>query len=644
MSLSWYVNRLRGMGPREAGHRLVAKLKQERSRRRHEGWHRFERTGSGPLPLPGVRAAVSGASAEERAAIAAAAAAVLGGRFCALGQEWPRRETADLFPRSVWRLDPVTGGAWPGADAYCFDIDYRHTDTLGDIKYVWEFNRLQMLQPLAAHALLSGDEASVQAIDRAIASWHEANPPFRGVGWSSGIEVALRAISLIFAASLVGDALRPATMARLRAILSASVFWLDRFPSRFSSANNHLTAELAGTYLIAWAMPDLPNMISTRAAARENLVAETLKQILRDGVGAEQSPSYAAFSVELLLLCATVARESGTPFPDEAVSRLGRFAEFAGWITSASGTTVPIGDDDEGRAITLCQPEQAYVASVAAAAAAFAGGPSAPPALPQLRNLLLGKPATRPGAGASSGLRTFEAGGYTVWRGGCNGRELHLVFDHGPLGYLSIAAHAHADALSMMLSVDGLPVLVDPGTYLYQSGGVWRDWFRGTRAHNTLGIGGADQSLISGPFNWSHKAVARLDEVRDGDNWFAAASHDGYEKRFGVRHQRTLEKVPEGLAITDRLFGSGAPQVAEVPFQLAPDLRAELDGRMVSVSRAGAPVVRLEFPSPRIVMAAGGEPGAGGWVSPGFGLKLPSVRISWRGPVGPDGVRVSVLI
>ncbi|MFG3757212.1 heparinase II/III-family protein, partial [Klebsiella pneumoniae] len=79
-----------------------------------------------------------------------------------------------------------------------------------------------------------------------------------------------------------------------------------------------------------------------------------------------------------------------------------------------------------------------------------------------------------------------------------------------PLGYLSIAAHGHADALSLLLHLDGQPVLVDAGTYLYHAGGAVRDRLRGTAAHNTLCLDGADQSQIAGAFNWRHAAKAQL--------------------------------------------------------------------------------------------------------------------------------------
>ncbi len=65
-----------------------------------------------------------------------------------------------------------------------------------------------MLPVLAAFWLLSEESAALQAIESAIASWHDANPPFRGVSWASGIEVALRAISLLATLSLVGDQAR----------------------------------------------------------------------------------------------------------------------------------------------------------------------------------------------------------------------------------------------------------------------------------------------------------------------------------------------------------------------------------------------------------------------------------------------------
>lgn len=624
MRLGWYINRLRSMEPAEVVHRLGEAVKKRASKVRHEGWPRYPAPDTLPT-LPGLRECIAAANEPTRTAIAAAAANTLAGRFSALGRDWPVGDPADLFPQNLWRFDPVTGGNWPGAEAYALDIDFRHDGSRGDIKYAWEIGRLQFLVPLAADLLLTGNPAALAAIEAAIASWHTANPPFRGVGWASGIEVALRAISLLVTASLAGDRLSPATRQQIGEILAAGAFWLPRFPSRFSSANNHLVAELAGEYLLGMAFGAEP------PGARAGLVAEIDRQILSDGSGAEQTPTYAAFTVEMALLCAFAARQAGAPFPESFNKRI---SAFAGFVESLGDPTPALGDDDEGRVITLGGDEPDYARSIASAIAGFLGIPGIAPVPCDLRSILFGPPSAP--AVTPEGLSTFSEGGLSVWRGAVAGRHATLTFDHGPLGYLSIAAHGHADALSVTLALDGQPVLVDPGTYLYGSGGAWRDWFRGTAAHNTLNLYGHNQSRISGAFNWSDQAQAQ---------WLGPlhASHDGYAKTFGVTHERRIVLLPDGFDILDRL--QGGTEEAELVFQLAPDLETSIDDDTVQVRRTGVPMLTLRFPSPAIAVARGGDtPGPGGWVAPRFGEKLPADRIVWRGNVGPDGVVTSIRI
>jgi len=637
VSFAWYIHRLRAMSPAEIVHRFGEKAKKTRARGRLEGAKRYVLPGPVPM-LPGLAKNLAAASQPLRQEIADAARFILSGHFEALGVAWPRRDISNQFPPEVWRLDPVTGGLWPGADKYCFDIPYRHERKLGDIKYVWEFNRLQFLQPVAAHAGLTADREALAFIEAAISSWYHANPPFRGLGWNSGIELALRAISLLVVASLCGASLSAACTAQIRAILHAHQVWMSRYPSRFSSANNHLVAEIAGEFLIARAMPELPQAKRLEDKMRRLHTQEVSKQILGDGVGAEQSPTYGAFTAEFVLLCSLVAKASGQPLCATIDARLMQFAEYIAWLSNAEGRVPGICDDDEGRVVTLARHEPAYAASVSAAIAGHLGKPPAGPRPPEydLRDALFGSADT--GGSVPLGLRTFADGGYTVVRETKRGHELDIVFDHAPLGYLSIAAHGHADALSVIVSIDGTPLFVDPGTYLYHSGGKWRDWFRGTRAHNTLNIDGADQSTMSGAFNWSHKAIATLESASGGENWNIVARHDGYRKRFGADHRRTLSSTQDGFAIRDEL--TGTPNLeAEIVFQLAPEWDAQVKDGAVLISRGGETIATLFFKEPGdIAIKAGGDIGEGGWYSPAFGKKLEATRISWRGVVPPDGV------
>src|ERR1019366_4431901 len=71
------------------------------------------------------------------------------------------------------------------------------------------------------------------------------------------------------------------------------------------------------------------------------------------------------------------------------------------------------------------------------------------PPLPQER------PSVRPAI--------FPDAGHVYLRDGRGNGEIWCRCDHGPHGFLSIAAHAHADALSVELRVGGVQILADPG-------------------------------------------------------------------------------------------------------------------------------------------------------------------------------------
>ncbi len=164
---------------------------------------------------------------------------------------------------------------------------------------------------------------------------------------------------------------------------------------------------------------------------------------------------------------------------------------------------------------------------------------------------------------------TFRTSGYYILgdRFETN-REVRIVADAGPLGYLSIAAHGHADALSFTLSVGGKEILIDPGTYAYHTQRVWRDYFKGTSAHNTVRIDGVDQSVSGGNFLWVKHAqsqVIAIERTPLADRW--VASHDGYAR---LKHPLTIagrllfEKQQSRLQVTDELLGSGEHEVETV--------------------------------------------------------------------------------
>ncbi len=630
---AWYANRLRGMSVAEISHRIVEQIKRGSAARRSFGWPAFE-IGDGPVPRlpvelpPDIRAQKPLLGDWRRAADATTY-----GRLALLGQTWPQASAPDF-----WHLDPGSGRSWP-VDAYCFKISHRGTPGLGDVKYVWELNRLQHLPAIAALGAVEGSPLAGAHCLAQLESWIDANPPFRGVNWISGIELALRAISILTVIGFIDDAALSAGMRRkIRACLNAHAYWLDRYPSKFSSANNHLIAEAAGLFVIGTLAPDLRHARRYAARGRALLIDEIETQFHSDGVGAEQSPTYTAFTLELYILCVRLADHVDRPFPQKVKERLADAGEHLRWITDTGGNQPRIGDDDEGLVFrSRTGRETNYATSVLGCLSALLDRPDlTPPAGPlHLRNILLGAPlrATQ----VLEGTRSFDSGGYTVIRRDIAGRRALLMMDHGPLGHLSIAAHGHADALALWLHLDHQPVLVDAGTFLYHSGGAWRDHFRSTAAHNTLCIARTSSSSISGAFNWSHKAEAwRTEPGRSGEICRVSAAHNGYAPAFGVVHHREVAVDGGRIAVTDWLEGGdlNAEQV-EIGFLFHPDLDIALLGGTATAWRHGVKLIEI-LPNPYLEMSlhrAETTPERG-WYSAAFGEKQPAYQVVLR-PKGP---------
>lgn len=556
------------------------------------------------------------------------------GRHILLGLEWPGGEVD-----SNWHLDPVTHHYWP-SDRYCFRIPYRHSREYGDVKYVWELNRLQYLQPIAALAALEDDLELKQLCVSHIDSWVSANPPFKGVNWASGIELASRVVSILVVLSVLGDGpFSSSRKERLIASLVAHGYWLMRYPSKFSSANNHLIAEGAGLYLLGCFLPDVEESRRWLGYGRKVLLEEAQRQLFEDGVGAEQSPTYTAYTLEWLVLCGEVSRHVGNPFPSVFWERLERAAEFLLWITDKNGHQPAIGDDDEGHVFFFDSDHGTYVTSIIGTVSAITERSDlAPPVVaPSLRDGFL--PHASATAEGPTGMRCFGDGGYTVIRDEHNDTEIVLTFDHGPLGYLSIAAHGHADALSIWLHVDGQPVIVDAGTYLYHSGGTWRDHFRSTAAHSALSVEGVSSSVISGAFNWSEKARASLVCFDDSpENPKIEACHDGFVRRFGVTHTRTVQKTGSNVFIVaDLLTGNSMARSVEIGFLFHPDLRVEARGKSWFMFHEGRCLLRLSQMSDTLFgsLQSGRTNPYRAWYSSGFGDKCATTRLTFEGKLQP---------
>jgi hypothetical protein len=228
-------------------------------------------------------------------------------------------------------------------------------------------------------------------------------------------------------------------------------------------------------------------------------------------------------------------------------------------------------------------------------------------------------------------------------RGG--GDRISVVFDCGALGFKSIAAHGHADALSFTLRAFGCDVSVDPGTYDYFSHPAWRAYFRSTRAHNAVVVDGLDQSPILGPFLWGRHAKARCvgwqPRVQGGK---VVGEHDGYMRlKDPALHRRTIEldERSRALSIQDDIVAGGSHEIA-MYFHLGEDavLSVERPNRYRIAVGGGAVILDIDGRL-SVEILAGSEQPIGGWISRGYHRKAPSTTLVARGQCAGQNSYVS---
>jgi hypothetical protein len=564
-----------------------------------------------------------------------------------------------------WNRDPKTGIEAPLA--FGKHLDYRDPGLVGDIKYLWEPNRHLQLVTLAQAFSLTGKAKYYEALETQLDSWFLACPWRYGPNWASALEVALRLVNWSAAWQLIGGAHagvfdRPARLdfrARwLRAIYQHAHFvrgWL----SLHSSANNHLIGEATGLFVAALAWPHWPQAREWLALAKRILEREALAQNAPDGVNREQATWYQQFVLDMLLTCLLAGKANGQWFSADFESRVEAMLDYIASVMDAGGNVPMIGDADDGLVLRLAPGASPYRSALALGALLFRRGDFKlkAGALDDRSRWLLGAQADAQFAALDAektrlpARQAFPEGGYYIL--GCEldgANEVRLVADAGPLGYRSIAAHGHADALSFTLSALGRELLIDPGTYAYHTQERWREFFRGTAAHNTVRIDGLDQSVPGGNFMWLRHARAGC------SLWLSSAEkdsfegwHDGYLRLDDpVRHRRLIEldKRARRVLIEDTLEMEDEHDV-ELLFHCSEHCSVEAVPGGYRIENDG---IALTLLLPQGLAGTqrverGATAPIQGWVSRAFDRRVPASTVVWQARlVGRSVLRTEILI
>ncbi len=442
---------------------------------------------------------------------------------------------------------------------------------------LWRFqlNAFDVAWPLA----VAGPERYGPTIARLFTQWVRDNPPRRGDAWHPFV-VAERLINLLGTrdawARHVDD---PATA------LARQARYLSRV-LEFDIGGNHLIREAVALILAGDAFDD--RRLGSRG--RRVLEREIERQVLPDGGHVERSPSYHAQVMMDL-------SEAHGVLPD------GRLRTAVGerLVRMASPAAALLHPDSVFPLFNDCSRWPTDVRDF-------------------LRALGL------PTAGDAW---LFSSTGYVRFG---TGRDV-LFMDIGPPSPSDLPPHAHADLLSIEASVGGVRMLVNSGTGDYERG-AWRDYWRSTRAHNTVEVDGEDQSEVWHSFRMARRAGAPAVTVREEDGRLrVTAWHDGYERlRSPARHWRSVVAVDDGWVVADVVLGRG-PHTVRSFLHVHPEVTAAATpwGFLLRRATASLCVVPLGTLASGIE-EAGNEP-VENWYAEHLGSREPSRAVVLRGRV-----------
>ncbi|WP_420037298.1 alginate lyase family protein [Streptomyces sp. cg28] len=628
MSAGWYLRRLSRMGPQEVAGRAGDALRRRRWRSaRPEGPGTTGARFTAMLPA-GTIAAIPPDAAKRL--VADADRLMDGhGEFFGVVRD-------DLADPDWWR-DPKTGRRAPWG--YAFDVPYRDEDAVGDIKQIWEPSRHQYLTRLAAAYAITGEERYAERVADHLRSWWRANPPLRGVHWISGIELGIRLLSWVWVRRLLDGWPGVTELFEDNPVAVNQIWhhqrWLAAFPSRGSSANNHVIAETAGQYAAACAFDWFPESARWRNGALRSLDRNLRANTFHSGLNRELASEYHGLVLELGLAALAEADAAGRPVPATLRIVLLRMTDALAAVVDNRLRPPRQGDADDGHGLVVDGAGTDRWGSLLATGDAVFGRLDWWPEVtgtdvrtPLLAALL--KPVTPAVTRPKTRPAHFADAGMTVLRGP---EKIWCRCDGGPHGFLSIAAHAHADALSVEVRHDGVDVLADPGTFCYHGQPEWRQYFRSTLGHNTLELDGTDQSVSGGPFLWTRHAGTRVLAVEtSGDVARWSAEHDGYQPTV---HRRRVELTAESeeLRLVDEVRGPRGD--VRLAFHLGPTVAADLLGDravLTWIHEGEGRSAVLDLPGQLTWQAHRGESDPPlGWYSPGFGRKEPTTTLVGTG-------------
>ena len=456
-----------------------------------------------------------------------------------------------------WNQDFKSGFIWE--NEFYKNIKIIDLDNNADVKVPWELSRFQHLFTLGKAYWITDDSRYYEESKKEILDWIEKNPVYYSVNWTCAMDVAIRAVNLIFFYFLFEDFIIQDKnfLKKLN-----EIFYLhgehiyNNLEKNLGLSNNHYLSNLVGLLFLGIYFKDVKiNKVKKwlKFSVKE-LEKEMLIQNNIDGTNYETSTSYHRLVLELMFYSALLLKKNNLKFTNKYEERLEKMFEFLAIITKPNGKFPLIGDVDNGRLVILSNYYD-WEVNDARSIISLGGEYFNNKFLKEVGSSELEDKIWIFGAKNiyqekfSKESKKFENGGYYLLQN----NKIYCLIRCGELSLRGQGGHSHNDQLSIELNIDGEDFFIDTGTGVYTADKNIRNLFRSTKQHNTVCIPPYEQNN----FNDNELFVMKeqtFSKCMIFENNYFEGEHSGFLSKNNCIHKRKVYLKKNTLIIEDFTF------------------------------------------------------------------------------------------
>jgi hypothetical protein len=465
----------------------------------------------------------------------------------------------ELGNKYDWITNPENGYRYNAGLHWTQIPDY--SQTAGDIKFTWEKSRFSYLYDIIRYDHHFGVDCS-KLVLHDIVDWIEKNPVNQGPNYRCSQEMSVRILNWTFAlhfyknsAALTGEVFEK---------IQYALYWQIKHIekninfSRIAVRNNHALTETLALYLTGLLYPTLPGAATRKKKGKKWFEEEIAYQVYRDGTFLQFSMNYHRIVVQLLTWAIVLAEKNGERWHEIVYDRAGKSLDFLyNCMDQQSGWLSNYGNNDGALFFKLNDAHfRDYRPQLSALAAALGI---------KLKDVMASEDELWYGIQQESKTAIQQFLGNIAYSDG--GYYLVRTFDS--LTMVRCGSHRnrpfHADNLHLDLWYKGKNILIDAGSYKYNTETKYLRYFNGTRSHNTVMLGNHDQMLKGGHFTWYYwtQCLKAAQSETEEAYVFEGTISAFHQVNKGITHTRKIVRYkhePKWI-VTDEIRGNADPDL-----------------------------------------------------------------------------------